>query len=1084
MGTESGLRWALAFAPATVQLEGARGALIGTMSFDRVAFEGSEARNVAFELDLLALFTDTLSVEFLRIESLSLKKPATGGGGTIPLRIRLRDVEVKSVVYEGYELHGLRGSYAGSASVHEADASFSAAGARARLKLRVDERFTVEAEVKELNIAVLDPSAPQTALEVSLKGQGTAADFAGNLAVSNPDPGPVDRERLPFSRAHGVFQTNFERVRLEQVDVAMHPTGRLHGSATASLESVRLELKVQNIDLRGLYSTLHATRLAGSLSLQLNEKAQRVKGTLAQDDMTLSADAERKGDDIEVRALHARAGEAEARGSGRVHLGEPLRFAAELTLSRFNPARFGDYPRASINGYVKAHGDLGRRGTAQWRIADSTLLGEPFASSGSAGLVKDRVINADAWATLGRNRAAAKGSFGGPGDRAAWTLHVPELAALAPQYAGEVHAHGTASGTWKAPSSTVQANARALRLGENIFFERASANASGTLENHAGTVTASGSGLDLRASLQGGWKASAWRGEIESLTNAGKYPFELKSAATLEAGGERVALGPFRAELAGARLAVESLRWENDRLSSRGALSALAVRGLVPGLEGNLELDGEWDLVSTPKLNGRLALRRARGDAAWGGQTLELSSLDLAATLNDDRVAANAQIASRFGAARIEGSTAGITPDSAIAFTAEVQITELRTLTEPLWTQARVSGRLSASLKIAGTISAPTFSGVVRGDALGFDMPPWGIALRDGAVRAELDADTLRVTEARIAGGDGSFSATGTLPLGLKQAATLEWKATRFQVFGRPDRRLVVSGSGTAASDGKRFTLRGALAADSGRFEIATASLPDLEPDVEVDGELPAQARKGVASPLELDLALDLGQRLTLRAYGYDGGVTGKVRVTSGPAGELRAHGRLEALKGRYRAYGQELDVDPGALIFAGPIDAPGLDISAWRRHQQVEAGIHLTGTLQTPRIELISNPPVNDSEKLSWLVLGRAPTDASGADLAVLQAASGAVFGRGGELPFHRKFAARLGFDELTVRSSSELSSNVVALGKRYSDDIYFSFEQAIGTTTEYLVKLDYALTRRFSLRGQTGTTSGVGVFYRYAWD
>jgi autotransporter translocation and assembly factor TamB len=59
-----------------------------------------------------------------------------------------------------------------------------------------------------------------------------------------------------------------------------------------------------------------------------------------------------------------------------------------------------------------------------------------------------------------------------------------------------------------------------------------------------------------------------------------------------------------------------------------------------------------------------------------------------------------------------------------------------------------------------------------------------------------------------------------------------------------------------------------------------------------------------------------------------------------------------------------------------------------------------------------------------------------------------------------------------------------VVALGKRWSDDIYISFEQAISTTTEYLVKLDYALTERFSLRGQTGTTSGVGVFYRYSWD
>ena len=116
--------------------------------------------------------------------------------------------------------------------------------------------------------------------------------------------------------------------------------------------------------------------------------------------------------------------------------------------------------------------------------------------------------------------------------------------------------------------------------------------------------------------------------------------------------------------------------------------------------------------------------------------------------------------------------------------------------------------------------------------------------------------------------------------------------------------------------------------------------------------------------------------------------------------------------------------------------------------------------------------------------MLGRAPTDASGADLAVLQAAGGAVFGGGDKEPLNRKFAQRFGFDDLTVRSSSELAGNVVALGKRYSDKLYFSFEQAIGTTTEYLVKLDYALTRRVSLRGQTGTTSGAGIFYRYSWD
>jgi translocation and assembly module TamB len=208
------------------------------------------------------------------------------------------------------------------------------------------------------------------------------------------------------------------------------------------------------------------------------------------------------------------------------------------------------------------------------------------------------------------------------------------------------------------------------------------------------------------------------------------------------------------------------------------------------------------------------------------------------------------------------------------------------------------------------------------------------------------------------------------------------------------------------------------------------------------------------------------------------------VRVYTGPAGELFAQGRVEAVKATFYAYGQELEVDPGSVIFDGPIGNPALEITAWRRHQQVEAGLRVTGTVQTPRVQLVSNPAVGENEKLSWLVLGRAPAEAVGADLALLQAAGGAVFGRGGDEPINRRFAKRFGFDELTVRGSSQLEGNVVALGKRYSDDIYISFEQAISTTTEYLVKLDYALTQRISLRGQTGTTSGVGVFYRYSWD
>ncbi|HEX2334128.1 MAG TPA: translocation/assembly module TamB domain-containing protein, partial [Burkholderiales bacterium] len=775
---------------------------------------------------------------------------------------------------------------------------------------------------------------------------------------------------------------------------------------------------------------------------------------------------------------------------GRVHLGEPLRFAADLKLARFDPARFGDYPQGSISGTLKASGDLGGRGSARWAITDSRLLGEAFASAGSAELVKERIAKADAWATLGKNRATAKGSFGGPRDELAWTVHIPDLASVAPDFAGEIRARGTARGSWKEPVATVRAEASRLRLSEALAFDRAAVNGSGTLERHEAEIAARNNDLDLKAKLRGGWRDDAWRGDIISLTNAGAYPFELKTSAALEAGAKRVTLGAFEAELAGARASVDSVRWESGRLTSSGRMRGLAAQWLaalahVDKVAGDLALDAEWDLAATPKLNGSATVRRASGDVAVGETALGLSAAYVEAKFTEDRVAAKGEVASRLASAKVEGTVAGLTPDSELRATAEVEAAELRQLTEPLLTYARVSGRVAASLKIAGTVAAPEISGALRGDALGIEAPPWGIAYHDGRVRAQLEANRLLVTEARIASGDGELTASGTLALGGEGA--LNWEAKQFRALGRPDRRLVVSGKGVESFDGRRFGMKGELSVDSGHFETVGTSLPELGDDVEVEGAPPGEAlvaRKQVPLPLDLDLKVDLGSRLTVRAHGFEGGLTGQVRVYTGSGGEVLAEGRVEAVKATFQAYGQPLEVDPGVVIFGGPIANPGLDISAWRRNQQVQAGLRLTGTVQAPRVELISNPPVSESEKLSWLVLGRAAGDAAGADIALLQAAGGAMLGGGSQEPLNRRFAKSLGFDELTVRGSSQLEGNVVALGKRYSDDIYISFEQAISTTTEYLVKLDYALTQRFSLRGQTGTTSGVGVFYRYSWD
>jgi translocation and assembly module TamB len=86
--------------------------------------------------------------------------------------------------------------------------------------------------------------------------------------------------------------------------------------------------------------------------------------------------------------------------------------------------------------------------------------------------------------------------------------------------------------------------------------------------------------------------------------------------------------------------------------------------------------------------------------------------------------------------------------------------------------------------------------------------------------------------------------------------------------------------------------------------------------------------------------------------------------------------------------------------------------------------------------------------------------------------------------MPLDRRLARTFGLDEITFRGSGEAEDRVVAFGKRLSDRLYVSYEQGIGAIVSNLVKLDYSLSRRWSLRAETGTSSGGGLFYRFSWD
>ena len=169
-------------------------------------------------------------------------------------------------------------------------------------------------------------------------------------------------------------------------------------------------------------------------------------------------------------------------------------------------------------------------------------------------------------------------------------------------------------------------------------------------------------------------------------------------------------------------------------------------------------------------------------------------------------------------------------------------------------------------------------------------------------------------------------------------------------------------------------------------------------------------------------------------------------------------------MNGTYFVFGQRLDIDHGQLIFDGPIDNPAIDVTALRKNLAVEAGVEVTGTVRVPRVRLVSNPPVPDGEKLSWLMTGQGLDRASRADVAALGAASAMLVGRG-QRPLTTTLANSIGLDDISLRERSNAvisgtTSQVVAFGKRINDRLTLVYEQGL-TVANNALRIEYALTR-----------------------
>lgn len=185
-----------------------------------------------------------------------------------------------------------------------------------------------------------------------------------------------------------------------------------------------------------------------------------------------------------------------------------------------------------------------------------------------------------------------------------------------------------------------------------------------------------------------------------------------------------------------------------------------------------------------------------------------------------------------------------------------------------------------------------------------------------------------------------------------------------------PDIRMV------ATQD--EFSLGGSVRIPKARIKVESLSdnIVSLSPDeVMLNNSLQEIKQKTFPMRINSNLLVIIEDNVQIDAFGLNASIKGQLLVKQNKQG-LGLNGQILIPRGRFHAYGQDLIVRKGELIFSGLVNMPMLNIEAIRNPDFIEnnviAGIRVTGTADNPTVKLFSEPTMSEQETLSYILRGQ----------------------------------------------------------------------------------------------------------------
>jgi len=146
-------------------------------------------------------------------------------------------------------------------------------------------------------------------------------------------------------------------------------------------------------------------------------------------------------------------------------------------------------------------------------------------------------------------------------------------------------------------------------------------------------------------------------------------------------------------------------------------------------------------------------------------------------------------------------------------------------------------------------------------------------------------------------------------------------------------------------------------------------------------------------------------------------------------------------------------------------------------------AQVQLSGTPDTLRLQVTSNPPLPQDEVMARLLFGRSLTTITPFQALKLVQAMDALAG-GKTFGFVDRAQESIGVDRLEVRQSEgEGGLGTLSAGKYMGEGVYMEVEKGL-SSEDGKISLEYEITPRITVETEVGTDAKGGVGIQWKWD